>query len=353
MGPAGVAGGGSENRARDRSVRPLRSGIPARCRRSLTTAPASKWHRLRPSDQSTSAQCPPSGARMPYYGFRYYDPVTGRWMSRDPIGEDWTTGEINIYAFVSNDPVRWIDFLGLSKMPSDFNLNEPEDRKEFWRQYVTDNQLNRHRYQELRKTNGDIDSLRALQSELESGNLTPKDPKCDKCKCGKVLLRKVAPAFENTRPGDLASIPWFAISRDPDSPTQIDPAAASRWELRIEGGTCSSYTFQVTESIHPDDLKYLVKNKVRDGSYYHEDLLNFNSGVNQYYTGNNVSIASVTNTFGMNVNQHMGRPFAEDPYDSPIPGKGKRKTLVKIKIRGYLQGQEEGYPGCTSIFWAQ
>ncbi|MDA0768571.1 MAG: hypothetical protein O3A92_17300 [Verrucomicrobia bacterium] len=22
-----------------------------------------------------------------YYGYRYYDPVTGRWVSRDPIGE--------------------------------------------------------------------------------------------------------------------------------------------------------------------------------------------------------------------------------------------------------------------------
>jgi RHS repeat-associated protein len=30
-----------------------------------------------------------------YYGFRYYDPNTGRWTSRDPIGENWNTGEFN------------------------------------------------------------------------------------------------------------------------------------------------------------------------------------------------------------------------------------------------------------------
>lgn len=38
-----------------------------------------------------------------YYGYRYYDPVTGRWMSRDPLGENLDTGEINEYAFISNE----------------------------------------------------------------------------------------------------------------------------------------------------------------------------------------------------------------------------------------------------------
>ncbi|PAW75658.1 MAG: hypothetical protein B9S38_00745 [Verrucomicrobiia bacterium Tous-C4TDCM] len=40
-----------------------------------------------------------------YYGYRYYDPVTGRWPSRDPIEE---RGGINLYGFVGNDGVnRW------------------------------------------------------------------------------------------------------------------------------------------------------------------------------------------------------------------------------------------------------
>lgn len=34
------------------------------------------------------------------YGYRYYDPVTGRWPSRDPIGEQ---GGVNLYGFVGND----------------------------------------------------------------------------------------------------------------------------------------------------------------------------------------------------------------------------------------------------------
>jgi len=45
-----------------------------------------------------------------YYGFRYYSPDLGRWMSRDPIGE---LGGVNLYGFVGNDPVNGFDVLGL------------------------------------------------------------------------------------------------------------------------------------------------------------------------------------------------------------------------------------------------
>jgi RHS repeat-associated protein len=45
-----------------------------------------------------------------YYGYRYYDPVTGRWPSRDPIEE---RGGINLYGFVGNDGVNQWDLLGL------------------------------------------------------------------------------------------------------------------------------------------------------------------------------------------------------------------------------------------------
>ena len=41
-----------------------------------------------------------------YYGYRYYSPKDGRWLSKDPIGE---AGGINLYAFCENDPVNRID----------------------------------------------------------------------------------------------------------------------------------------------------------------------------------------------------------------------------------------------------
>ncbi len=44
------------------------------------------------------------------YGFRFYSPGLGRWMSRDPIGE---SGGTNLYAFVGNDPVNMVDDYGM------------------------------------------------------------------------------------------------------------------------------------------------------------------------------------------------------------------------------------------------
>jgi|GEM_PF-3093315 RHS repeat-associated protein len=46
---------------------------------------------------------------MFYYGFRYYDASTGRWPSRDPIAE---TGGLNLYIFVKNDGLNYVDVLG-------------------------------------------------------------------------------------------------------------------------------------------------------------------------------------------------------------------------------------------------
>jgi RHS repeat-associated protein len=54
---------------------------------------------------------PSSGMQVAYYGYRYYDPVTGRWPSRDPIEEE---GGFNLYGFVENESVAQYDPLGLT-----------------------------------------------------------------------------------------------------------------------------------------------------------------------------------------------------------------------------------------------
>ena len=41
-----------------------------------------------------------------YFGYRFYAPHLGRWTSRDPLGED---GGLNLYAYVGNNPVNWVD----------------------------------------------------------------------------------------------------------------------------------------------------------------------------------------------------------------------------------------------------
>jgi hypothetical protein len=46
------------------------------------------------------------------YLYRYYDPLTGRWPSRDPIEE---SGGLNLYGFVGNAVAAHVDVLGLLK----------------------------------------------------------------------------------------------------------------------------------------------------------------------------------------------------------------------------------------------
>ena len=45
-----------------------------------------------------------------YYGYRYYNASTGRWLSRDPIEE---RGGLNLYAVVHNDALDQVDAIGL------------------------------------------------------------------------------------------------------------------------------------------------------------------------------------------------------------------------------------------------
>ncbi len=53
----------------------------------------------------------PSGLCI--YLYRAYDPNLHRWLNRDPIGE---AGGLNLYTFVGNDPVDYIDPFGLDRI---------------------------------------------------------------------------------------------------------------------------------------------------------------------------------------------------------------------------------------------
>ena len=52
-----------------------------------------------------------------YYGARYCDPTTGRFISEDPLGFDG--GDINFYVYVGNSPLSYIDPNGKGILPAD------------------------------------------------------------------------------------------------------------------------------------------------------------------------------------------------------------------------------------------
>jgi len=83
----------------------------ARTSRSATKYPRvhRKPHGGPKTDWVLSTKYTDSETGLVYYGYRYYQPETGRWTGRDPISG---AGSINLYGFIHNDPVDNSDYLG-------------------------------------------------------------------------------------------------------------------------------------------------------------------------------------------------------------------------------------------------
>jgi RHS repeat-associated protein len=99
-------------------------------------SPLSRVQRARPRPKSQQSR----GLRpcVAYYGYRYYDPKTGRWPSRDPIEE---LGGINLYGFVSNDGVNKLDVLGLcGTCPSGKKIRQLQGGGKCTHEFRTDKQ---------------------------------------------------------------------------------------------------------------------------------------------------------------------------------------------------------------------
>ena len=62
------------------------------------------------------------------FGARDYDPVTGRWTIKDPVG--FEGGDANLYAYISNTPTSDIDPSGLDRFT---DLLNPEKRKNIYK----------------------------------------------------------------------------------------------------------------------------------------------------------------------------------------------------------------------------
>lgn len=58
------------------------------------------------------------------FGLRDYDPHVGRWLSKDAVL--FWGGQANLYAYVDNDPVNFIDPVGAMKLPADPSQLPPD-----------------------------------------------------------------------------------------------------------------------------------------------------------------------------------------------------------------------------------
>jgi RHS repeat-associated protein len=56
-----------------------------------------------------------------YYRARYYDPMDGRFIGKDPISY---MGGINVFAYVQNNPINWIDPFGLARIINGMIYND-------------------------------------------------------------------------------------------------------------------------------------------------------------------------------------------------------------------------------------
>ena len=67
-----------------------------------------------------------------YYNYRHYEPVMGRWLQRDPIGED---GGVDLYVLVENFVLNFTDKWGLSyagQICTPYNKDEIEPKFGSW-----------------------------------------------------------------------------------------------------------------------------------------------------------------------------------------------------------------------------
>ena len=64
----------------------------------------------------TAGQLEHYSEKWQYYRARYYDPSIGRFISEDPL--EFGGGDVNLYAYVGNSPVSYIDPSGLGRLPA-------------------------------------------------------------------------------------------------------------------------------------------------------------------------------------------------------------------------------------------
>jgi uncharacterized protein RhaS with RHS repeats len=113
------------------------------------------------------------------YGYRYYDPLTGRWPSSDPLGEE---GGLNMFGFVGNDGVNARDYLGLKTLGDPYRCCDA-DMIEEGKRYLEEKYriaYNQFQFQRVLPRGKNKQSCKYISSAVAEA-LNPA-PKCWTCK---------------------------------------------------------------------------------------------------------------------------------------------------------------------------
>jgi RHS repeat-associated protein len=120
-----------------------------------------------------------TNAPLYYYAYRFYDPVTGRWPSRDPIQEG---GGVNLYGFVGNEVLNQIDLLGCwVKLDSIVNgaSNYDDVWDTLWNQGKIDDKVTSPKKQ----------NAETSQSGKAKGKVAPKTKDNSTCYCIEITIQ--------------------------------------------------------------------------------------------------------------------------------------------------------------------
>ncbi|MCB1121710.1 MAG: hypothetical protein KJT03_09190, partial [Verrucomicrobiae bacterium] len=140
----------------------------------------------------------PSGLCMA--PFRFYDPDLGRWISRDPLEE---ADDINLFAYVSNNPLNRIDPLGLSSLGETFGFLK--DWVDVWNggpvplSIITDQLRGWPEMTDILTKIGQLKTLRSLINSLLKQYHALKNKKCPNFadNLAKDALEKTIKALKN------------------------------------------------------------------------------------------------------------------------------------------------------------
>jgi RHS repeat-associated protein len=154
-----------------------------------------------------------------YNWHRYYDPKTGRYLTNDPIG---LVAGLNTYAYVDNNPLRWIDPSGFAKSSVDAAIEQAVIR-------------------------GDINQLRFLLENAANVGRAESEALLKRCaqnlpdKIGKIASetgrspKEIARAIEQVKQQGL---PKGTGTRNPD--VRVDPRTGEVYPKTPDGGVGDS-----------------------------------------------------------------------------------------------------------------